>query len=230
MITKHVFDGLNDVMKNIKAVIFDLDGTLADSMWVWSKIDEEFFREKNIKMPETLNRDIEGMGFTETAEYFVKTFDLKETVQEIKQRWNDLAMEIYKDRVPLKSGAMEFIKKLSGAGIKTGIATSNSNELLDVFLDSKGLKPYIDAVTTCCDVKKSKPHPDVFITTAAKLGVPPENCLVFEDIPAGITAGKRAGMTVCAVADEYSAHLEDEKRAKADYYIEDFTDDLLREI
>ena len=103
-----------------------------------------------------------------------------------------------------------------------GIATSNSRLLLDVFLDARNLQGYFDAVTTSCDVCKGKPAPDVYLKTAEKLGVLPEKCFVFEDVPMGILAGKNAGMKVCAVEDEYSAGLRREKKELADYYITDY--------
>ncbi|MCD8150446.1 MAG: HAD family phosphatase [Clostridiales bacterium] len=210
------------IVNDIDAIIFDLDGTLADSMWVWSEIDQDFFREHKIDFPESLNREIEGLGFTETAQFFVDHFPLKESVEEIKQLWNDMALEKYRTKVPLKPGAVDFLAELRRRKIKTGIATSNSQLLVDTFLTSRGIASQIDAVTTVCDVSRGKPAPDVYLVTAEKLNAAPGRCLVFEDIPMGICAGKNAGMRVCAVEDDYSAGQREEKRKLADYYIEDF--------
>ena len=210
------------MLRNKNAVIFDLDGTITDSMWVWTEIDREFFLSEQIEMPPTLQKDIEGMSFTETAEYFIRTFSLPQTLEELKQIWNDMAMEKYTNETPLKPGILSFLQFLKGHDYKVGIATSNSRLLLDVFLEARNLTQYIDAVTTSCDVCKGKPAPDVYLTTAEKLGITPEKCLVFEDIPMGILAGKNAGMEVCAVEDDYSAHMKEEKRELADYYISDY--------
>ena len=210
------------MLEDKTAVIFDLDGTIADSMWVWADIDHTFFKQRNMTMPPTLNKEIEGMSFTETAEYFIRTFRLSETVDELKDIWNRIALDKYAYETPLKPGADDFLKYLKEHHIKTGIATSNSRLLLDVFLKERHLEPYIDAVTTSCDVNKGKPEPDVYLKTAEKLQVKPEHCLVFEDIPMGILAGKRAGMQVCAMEDTYSLHLTAAKKALADYYITDF--------
>lgn len=210
------------MLEDKNAVIFDLDGTIADSMWVWADIDHTFFKQRNMTMPPTLNKEIEGMSFTETAEYFIRTFRLSETVDELKDIWNRIALDKYAYETPLKPGADDFLKYLKEHHIKTGIATSNSRLLLDMFLKERHLEPYIDAVTTSCDVNKGKPEPDVYLKTAEKLQVKPEHCLVFEDIPMGILAGKRAGMQVCAMEDNYSIHLTAEKKALADYYITDF--------
>ncbi len=215
-------DWITRMLPDTDAVIFDLDGTLADSMWVWSEIDQDFFREHGIDFPEYLNREIEGLGFTETAQFFVDHFPLHETVDEIKQMWNEMAIEKYRTKVPLKPGALDFLNELRRRKIKTGIATSNSQLLVDTFLESRGIAARIDAVTTVCDVSRGKPAPDVYLVTANKLDVAPSRCLVFEDISMGIRAGKNAGMRVCAVEDAYSAGQQEEKRLLADYYIEDF--------
>lgn len=214
------------MLENKTAVIFDLDGTMADSMTVWTEIDRIFFETRKIAVPDTLQKDIEGMSFTETAQYFVDTFSLPETVDELKVIWNQQAMEQYRDQVKVKPGIPEFLKWLKEYHIAVGIATSNSRELLDVFLQARQLDPYIDVAVTSCDVCAGKPAPDVYLKAAELLHVNPADCLVFEDIPMGILAGKNAGMTVCAVEDDYSIHMTEEKKKLADYYIRDYFDIL----
>lgn len=215
---------LRKIFTRYDAVIFDMDGTLVDSMWVWEEIDRDFFRSRGMEFPDTLHKEIEGMSFTETAEYFVKTYHMAETVEEVKAVWNRMAMEKYRTKTPLKPGALPFLELLKQNGLSTGIATSNSTLLVDVFLKARHLNGMIDAVTTSCEVNRGKPAPDVYLATAGKLGVAPESCLVFEDLPMGILAGKNAGMDTCAVEDAYSAELWEEKKQMADYFISDFTD------
>ena len=214
------------MLENIKAVIFDLDGTIADSMTVWTDIDKAFFAKRRIPVPDTLQKDIEGMSFTETAAYFVKTFSLPESTEELKEIWKEQAMEQYRSHVKLKPGAKEFLVWLKGHRIRTGIATSNSRELLNAFLEGQQLFPYIDAAVTSCDVSAGKPAPDVYLKTAALLDTSPKDCLVFEDVPMGILAGKNAAMKVCAVEDAYSMDQTETKRQLADYYIRDYFDIL----
>ena len=221
---------LTYILQNFEAVIFDMDGTMVDSMWVWEEIDHDFFRNRGMAFPENLHKEIEGMSFSETAEYFVKTYQMEETVEQVKEIWNQMALEKYRTVTPLKPGVKEFLKILKDHGIKTGIATSNSRLLADTFLQSRNLEGQIDAITTACDVKRGKPSPDVYFTTAEKLQVKPEKCFVFEDVPMGILAGKNAGMTVCGIEDEYSSDLAEEKKKLSDYYITDFSDILTEEL
>ena len=207
------------MLKNKKAVIFDLDGTLVDSMWMWKGIDIEFLAKKGLAYPEDLEAKIEGMSFDETAEYFAKAFPIPETPEELKVIWNNMAREKYEKEVPFKPGALKFLQYLKTNGIRTGIATSNSRELLNAVATAHDLYSYIEVFQTSDEVKKGKPAPDVFLSAAKHLKVDPADCLVFEDIPNGILSGKNAGMTVCAVADRYSEDLIDTKKKLADFYI-----------
>lgn len=213
------------MLTNKKAIIFDMDGSLVDSMWLWTKVDDIYMEKYHLTMPEHFHKEIEGMSFTETAEYFLETFpQLNCTVEEIKQEWQDLTMELYCTQVPLKPGAGEFLKRMKEKGILLGIATSNARELAEAVLEALHIRSYFDTVRTSCEVAKGKPAPDVYLKAAEDLHVIPEECLVFEDVPSGILAGKNAGMTVCAVDDYFSKPYEQEKRNLADYYIYDYAE------
>lgn len=210
------------MMEGIRAVIFDLDGTLVDSMWMWRDIDREFLSARNLPFEEDLQEKIEGMSFTETAQYFRTYFNLKETVEELKEIWNEMAMEKYRHEVPMKEGAEKFLEYLKAQNIKMGIATSNSSELVEAVSAAHGLDRYISCVITACSVNRGKPAPDVYLEAARQLNVKPEDCLVFEDIVKGMEAGKNAGMKVCGVEDDYSALQREKKRQTCDYYIRSF--------
>lgn len=212
------------MFKGIKAVFFDMDGTIIDSMWMWKQIDVEFLGNRRIELPADLQQQIEGMSFSETAVYFKETFGLTESIDEIKCIWNNMAMEKYRNEVPLKKGVLDFLIKLKKNGYKLGIATSNSIELAMCSLEARGIVGYFDSIVTGCDVGVGKPAPDIYLKNAENCQVDPSECLVFEDILQGIDAGHNAGMKVCAVFDEYSVYIDEEKHQRADYYINDFTE------
>ncbi|MDD7795730.1 HAD family hydrolase [Clostridium sp. 'White wine YQ'] len=212
------------MFEDVQAAIFDLDGTLIDSMWIWDELDKSYLESKGIVKPETLEDDINHLSFEQTAEYFRKTFNLSESVEEIMEEINSLAYENYKNNAPLKPGAIEFLTSLKEKGIKIAIATSNSSPLLDVALESNSISNYIDSITTTNEVDKPKSHPDVYLLAAKRLGVSPENCIVFEDILAAVEGAKSAGMKVVAVYDKYSEHQKPQLIQKADKYINSFND------
>ncbi len=211
-----------------EAIIFDLDGSMVDSMWMWRAIDIEYLGRFGIELPENLQACIEGMSFSETAVYFKERFALPDDLDTIKADWNRMAWDKYACEVPLKDGVEELLEYCAGHGIKAGIATSNSRELVENVVGVHGLNRYFGCIMTGCDVAKGKPAPDIYLAVAKALGVQPRNCLVFEDIIPGIQAGKAAGMRVCAVYDKYSEHQDEEKRALADYYTYDFRE-LIRD-
>lgn len=216
---------LEIMMDGVKGVLFDLDGTLVDSMWMWKEIDIEYLGRFGISLPEGLQEQIEGMSFSETANYFQSHFpQITENIEEMKASWNRMAGEKYATKVFLKPGAFGFLKYLKAHGIRTGIATSNSYELVHTVLNALGVEQYFDEVHTACEVGAGKPAPDIYLYVAKTLEILPEDCLVFEDICKGITAGKAAGMRVCAVQDLYSKEAEEKKRAMADYFINDYRD------
>ncbi len=210
------------MMEDKDAVIFDLDGSLVDSMWMWRQIDIEYLGSFGLSMPEDLQTAIAGMSFSETAAYFKENFSLPHTIEQIKECWNRMAWDKYLHEVPLKPGVLEFLNHCRENGIKLGIATSNSRELVENIAKVHRLHEYFSCIMTGCEVERGKPFPDIYLAVAKALEVLPERCLVFEDIPAGIRAGKSAGMQVCAVEDAYSAQDRQEKQRLADYYIEDF--------
>lgn len=217
------------MLQNIKAVIFDLDGTLVDSMGIWKEIDIEYLGRFGIELPPCLQTEIEGKSFTETAQYFKKRFGLPDSIEKMKSDWNQMAFHKYAYEVPLKPGVLEFLTYLKERGIKMGIATSNSRELAEAIAGRFGFLDYMSCLLTGCDVRKGKPAPDVYLNVAERLSVDPKDCLVFEDVTAGIMAGKNAGMKVCAVEDEYSALNREEKKQLADYYIQDYLELLQKE-
>ncbi|MGI6094294.1 MAG: HAD family hydrolase [Lachnospiraceae bacterium] len=214
------------MIENKKAMLFDLDGTLVDSMWMWKDLDIQYLKTIGRTLPETLQSEIEGMSFTETAHYFKKRFDIPESIEEIKEIWLSMAKHKYQNEVPLKRGAYEFLEYLNRHDYKVGICSSNSIDLIQAVLEAHGVLGFIHQIRTCCEVKRGKPAPDIYLKVAEDLQTDPCDCLVFEDIVPGILAGKNANMTTCAVEDAYSIYQREEKKRIADYYIQDYFDIL----
>ncbi len=213
--------------EDFDAVIFDLDGTLVDSMGMWGRIDVEFLGRFGMDPPANLQKELEGLTWQENEQYFADHFDLGLTPGEIGAIWIEMAAEKYRFETPAKDGAVDFALRMKELGKRLGVASSNHLELILEALRAHRLDAAFDAITTCGEVEAGKPDPAVYLVTAEKLGVDPGRCLIFEDIPVGILAGRRAGMTVIAVEDAYSEHMEDEKRRLADAYIRSYREILI---
>ncbi len=211
-----------DPLAGVKAVLFDLDGTLVDSMWMWHEIDVEYMASQGRELPDDLQERIGGKSMIETAQFVKAEYDIDQSIQEMMDTWNAMAMDFYSTRVPYKVGAEAFLQKLRSRGIKTAIATSNSVELLSAVRKALHMDDYIDLFLTANEVAHGKPAPDVYLEAAARLGVEPKACLVFEDIIPGIKAGKAAGMRVICIEDPHSAATPAQKQAAADGYITSF--------
>ncbi|MDR0424375.1 MAG: HAD family phosphatase [Clostridiales Family XIII bacterium] len=208
----------------IKAVIFDLDGTLIDSMGVWERIDAEFLAKRGIAVPDGYVDAIATLGAREAAEYTIARFGLPDSADELVSEWNRMAADEYAHKVKLKPYAKEYLAKLRRGGIKLGVATCLHTELRLLVMENNGISKCFDAICNSDDVAAGKDSPDIFLRAAELLETPPENCLVFEDLPRALRSAKRAGMMAYGVLDASSAGQWEELRRVADGTIRDFRD------
>lgn len=212
-------------MADIKVVIFDLDGTLIDSMGVWTRVDREFLEKRGLEMPKNLFQELDqGNSFLEVAEFFKKRFDLPDTPQEIMDEWTGMVRHHYQHEIPLKPGAKYLLDSLKRRGIKLAVGTSNNEELTRCVLVANHVFEMFDLIVTGGREIKGKPFPDIYLSIAEQLGVQPEECLVIEDVLVGVQAALNAGMTVFAIADDFAKLESDEIRSIADYYAEEYVD------
>jgi HAD superfamily hydrolase (TIGR01509 family) len=210
------------MLSNIKSVIFDLDGTLIDSMWVWKQVDIEYLKKRSIVLPEDLQKSIEGLSFNETAIYFKRRFELEDSIDKIKDEWTDMVGNFYKSSIKAKKGVKEFLVYLSEKNFKIGLATSNFKDLAVDVLKSNDLIQYFDQIVTTCEVPRDKSYPDVFLETARRLNTLPEECIVFEDTLSAILGAVKAGMRVIGVYDSFGTCTPEELSEKTERIINDF--------
>lgn len=212
------------MFENVKAAIFDMDGTIVDSMWIWDEIDTEYLKRHGLSVPPTLKEDIAHLNFHEVAIYFKKTFNLPYEPHEIEAEWNRMAYEAYCNKVELKPGIKAFLQSLKAKNIKIALATSNNTLLLEACLKANKIYDYFDSITLTSEVSRGKDFPDVYLLSAEKMSVAPENCVVFEDLLAAVKGAKLAGMKVVGVYDKYSQNNHGGMKELADDFIEDYTE------
>jgi len=208
----------------MKAYIFDLDGTLLESMDIWSKIDDAFFAKRGIARPHDYAEAILSMHFDESAIYTINRFGLSETPEEIKKEWLDMAIHLYTNEVQLKPHAKEYLQSLSAKGHKLAVATSLPTEIMTPALHKHGIYHIFQAICTAQEVGCGKTKPDIFLLAAKKLNVSPQDCLLFDDILAAVKSAKSIGMKVCGVYDKTSHSHWEEIKEIADFTIKDFRD------
>lgn len=208
---------------NFKGLIFDLDGTLIDSMNVWTEIDAEFLKEYNIDMPVDFYEDIKDLSFADTAIYFSETLGIPMNHKDIMDKFNAMAREKYEKIVPLKKGVYEFISQEKKKGTKLCVATANNKELTILALKRLGIYDSMEFILTCDEICSGKGTPDIYIKCAEKMGFEISETAVFEDILRGVLSAKSAGFYVVAVKEETAFDDIDEIKKNSDMFIEDYT-------
>lgn len=211
-------------MKPFRAAIFDMDGTLLDSMGVWAQIDIDFLGARGFEAPADYMEAVAPMSYDEMAHYTIRRFQLKEKPEDIIREWNDMAIKAYSGHLKLKDGAREYLLFLKSQGVKLALATASEPRLFEPALKNNGVYHLFDAIAHTGECARGKGFPDIYLLCGKRLGIPPEDCVVFEDIPAGIQGAKAAGMMTIGVYDRYAGDQAEAIRALADRYILSFRD------
>lgn len=208
---------------NFETAIFDLDGTLLNSMDVWEKIDIAFLSKRGLPVPINYVTEICARSFEEAAQYTIDLFGLNETVPAIIDEWNLMAAQEYANNVRLMPYVHEYLLRLKALRIKLAVATGLPEKLYKPCLIHNGVFDLFDTLCSTNHVERGKEHPDIFLQVSSVLKVLPQKCIVFEDVLPAVKSAKEAGMMVYGVYDKYSAHHESEIKAIADGYLYDFS-------
>lgn len=203
--------------------IFDLDGTLVDSMYIWDAAPKAVVRRFGGTPPEDLAARIKEMGRREASEYMIQTFALPCTPEQLMDGVNDLVTDEYRDRVPMKRGADRLLERLETLGVPCGIATaSEAFQARDAMVRLGLWKHFLFAFS--CQQYGPKTGPDLYLAAARSLGSPPEHTIVFEDALHAAQAARRAGFLVAGVYDPSAEGDQAALRAVCHWYLPSLDD------
>lgn len=193
----------------LEAVIFDLDGVMIDTDYIQSQAFEKVLADHGIKPKKNEHGTvhISGASTPETWELLKKEYGFDADTEYLTRKKRRIVMDILAGELTPLPGLLELLEDLSSYDIKVAIATSAQRERLELVVDKLGIKEYIYTSVSADDIKRGKPSPDTYIEAAKRLGIKPENCIVFEDAEVGVEAAKTAGMKVIAVPHRHTRKM-----------------------
>ena len=206
------------MITEIKGAIFDVDGTLLDSMPMWENVAANYLLKRHITPKPTFREDLIARGGHELLSYLQTEYGLRETAIEIQNGMYELLEEFYYFKAPIKNGVMPVLKALCQRGVGICVATATDRCLVEPALKRCGIFDYFGRIFTCGEELTSKSSPDIFIRAAEYLGTAIEDTLVVEDALYAMKSAKQAGFHVAAVYDQSAHDKQDEIKALSDYY------------
>lgn len=209
-------------MKNVKAAIFDMDGTLLDSMPVWINCGELYVQSLGLKPEEGLGKKLLSMNMKQGAEYLSKKYGIKLSILEICQGINGILKDSYANKIVFKIGAEKFLKNLKERGTKIALCTNTDRELFSPALKRLDANKYFDGIFTTSEMQTSKSHPEIFYSVAEFLKSVPEETWVFEDALYAIRTANLAGFKTCGIYDESYKNVANEIKKFSTIYCENY--------
>ena len=210
--------------REIKAVIFDMDGTLIDSTGIWHEIDVNFFAKRGMELPNDYAQHIVHLGLKQAAIYTKETYHLEESIQDIMNEWHNMSIDMYRYKVELKPHALELLKTFKQNNIKMAIATANDEPLYKPCIDRLNIGEYFDFIADVNSAKEGKQSAKIYLDLAKLMGEKPENVLVLEDMPMCVKTANRSGFITVAVYDNASKEYNQDKKNNSLLFINDFSE------
>ena len=203
--------------------IFDMDGTLVDSMVYWKHLAGEFLTSKGVSnIPKDILEKIKPLTITESAALFIRAFSLEGTAQSIAAEINGMMDKHYRNDIPLKKGVQEYLEKLYQDGTVMCVASATAEHLMDACLSRLGVRKYFQFLLSCETVGAGKSQPDIYFESVKRMGCTPAAAAVYEDALYAVITAKKAGFFVVGVYDESAGEHWPEIEALADETIRTF--------
>jgi HAD superfamily hydrolase (TIGR01509 family) len=186
---------------SFRAVIFDLDGVLADSELWWNEIDAKLLAQYGVNYRGEYHRNVLGVSYRLAVEFYKKAFDLSVPTEQMMRRRTETAIDFFANHVGLFPLAKRVLEELRQMNLRLAVATSSVGASARPFLERHNLTAFFDVIVTGDEIERGKPHPDIYLRAAEKLCLAADACLVIEDALSGIAAAKAANMRVAAIPD-----------------------------
>jgi len=184
-----------------RAVIFDLDGVLADSEPWWNQIDAKLLAQYGVTYRGEYHRNVLGVSYRLAVEFYKNVFRISATLEELMRNRGKIATEFFANRVSLFPSAKGTLEELGDMKLRLAVATSSVSASARPFLERTRINSFFDVIVTGDEIERGKPHPDIYLRIAGKLGIPAGACLAIEDAVSGVLAAKAARMRVAAIPD-----------------------------
>ena len=210
--------------REIDGVIFDVDGTLLDSMAIWEDAGARYLRSAGIEPAPDLGKILFPMSLDDGVAYVKREYHLEESEAELREAVLKQVEIFYKEEAPLKKGVRKLLEKMKEAKVPMIVATSSDKEQIEAVFERLEIAGYFKEIWTCTDAGAGKDKPDIYFQCADKLGSTPQHTLVFEDALHAATTAKQAGFPVVGLYDRFSEEGQDELKELADLYAGDLVE------
>ena len=204
--------------------LFDLDGTLIDSTWIWHQIDLDFLKKRDLPWTEEYQWGVVHSIFPMAAQFTKEYYHLPDSAEEIIAEWMDMALDAYSHQIPLKPHVRPFLEQCARNRIPMAIYTSCEPALCQAVLRRHGIERYFSNIIYASTLGMEKRSPKAFAAALERLGTTAPKCFFFDDSPVSCAGAKQAGLTVTGVYDQLFASQEDEMRRLCDSYIRSFSE------
>lgn len=212
----------------IEGCIFDMDGTLLDTMPLWGRVGRDYIIRQGKEPKPDIEERLRAMTMRQVADYFISDYGVKKEPDEIGQGINDIMEENYKMRAFPKEGVIDFLEYMMKKGVKMCVASATDKYLIEYALKANDMEKYFSAVYSCTDVGASKEHPNIYDIALKALGTSKEYTYVFEDAYHAIKTLRKNDFKIVGIYDNASKDQEEIIKEASDIFIHSFKE--LKEI